>query len=185
MYLIIQSILYRKIIFIFMIIGLTISSPVLAKKQQHHLGHKAHVHGSATLNVAFDGLIGKIEFKSPTEAILGFEHEAKTASELEIKKNISKYVQYEAQLGCTILKERIITEHDSKNFSSSKTHAKAEHSDFIAIFNVNCKKTIKGTKIKFNFKELNKLNEIDTTVLVDDLQKSIEIKKSEIILELL
>ena len=112
MYLIIQSILYRKIIFIFMIIGLTISSPVLAKKQQHHLGHKAHVHGSATLNVAFDGLIGKIEFKSPTEAILGFEHEAKTASELEIKKsaiedfekNISKYVQYEAQLGCTILK---------------------------------------------------------------------------------
>ena len=49
-----------------------------------HKHHGAHVHGSANLNIAFDDLKGKLNFKSASMGIVGFEHRA--VSKKDIKK---------------------------------------------------------------------------------------------------
>lgn len=181
--------------FIMIIPSILLAVSALAKKESHHQHrhqHEAHVHGAAILNIAFDQQIGKLEFKSPAESIVGFEHEAKTPAEIQIKKtaiesfekNISNYVQFESQLGCTFLKEKIDFEIDSVSKNQNSKNIKGQHSDFIAAFSVKCQNNLTGSKITFNFTEFKKLKEIDATIIVDELQKSIEIKVSELSFEL-
>jgi hypothetical protein len=43
--------------------------------------HKAHDHSSASLDVAIEGKKVTVEFESPADPIVGFEHEAKTPAD--------------------------------------------------------------------------------------------------------
>ena len=73
----------RKILFLLLI------SPVTFAAAKEHRHHEAHVHGSATLNIAFEKLQGKIEFKAAADSILGFEHEAKSEKDKKTVSDIS------------------------------------------------------------------------------------------------
>ena len=68
-----------KLIF-FLILAIAVTANAKAKnKQSHeHRQHAAHAHGAGSLGIAFEGLKGNIEFKIPSESILGFEHTAKS-----------------------------------------------------------------------------------------------------------
>ncbi len=163
----------RKILFLLLI------SPVTFAAAKEHRHHEAHVHGSATLNIAFEKLQGKIEFKAAADSILGFEHEAKsekdkkTVSDISslFENNINTMVQLDPALGCKISTEKIANQLQGK------------HSDFIANFNVLCKKEIIGSKMTIDFTRFKTLKDIDVTLLADTVQKTAEVKSKPITLD--
>lgn len=151
-------------------------------QEKKHREHKAHSHGSAELSIAFDSLVGQLEFKSPAESIVGFEHQPKTdkdkqkltTAKVDFETNMAKYVQFDSNLGCKFEKKSIEMVSDA-----SDTH----HADFVARFDVTCTKPLQGTTILFDFTSLQKLKNIDTTVLAGELQLKTEIRKKKTTLE--
>ena len=169
-----------------------------SNKHQHkeHRNHDAHVHGAATLNIAFDKITGKLEFKGASEGVLGFEHIANTEKEkkkladviTQLESEISKMVKFDSSSECVFSKEKIemISEKENINHQAktNKEQIKGEHSDFIATYLINCKKTILGTKLGIDFTKLNNIQDMDVTILIDDFQKSFEVKKNPVEIEL-
>ena len=153
-----------------------------------HKHHGAHVHGSANLNIAFDDLKGKLNFKSASMGIVGFEHRA--VSKKDIKKlddSVAKFeneigamIQFESALGCKFTKEKIAMVSDD---DGDKKNA-AEHSDFVAEFSIGCQKPITGSKVVFDFSNFKSLTDIDVVFLIGDLQKTVEINKKPVTLEI-
>jgi hypothetical protein len=155
----------------------------LAKKEDkkdhhHHREHGKHQHGHAELTIAFDGLVGKIELETPAEAIVGFEHEAKTEKQIQqkaaaldqLEKQMANMVVFSPESKCIVTKNTIevVQEKENKN-----------HSDVDASFDVKCEKSIEGTKITFDFKKFfPKLKTIELTLLAGNIQKSMKIRKS-------
>ncbi len=143
-----------------------------------HRSHKSHVHGAAKMSIAFDGLKGRIELKSAAAPILGFEHSAETYVDKSIledatntfKKHFSKMVQFEAALGCVIIPDKVGQKMENK---------KSKHSDFEATYGVECQRSVLNSIVKFNFGQYDQIKDIDVTILVDKLQKNIEISNLE------
>lgn len=153
-----------------------ITGPLSAAEKHSHREHGAHVHGAAELSVAFDGPQGKIEFKSPSESVFGFEHAAKTAADKKavddafkkFETNIAEMISFEKSLECQFSKEKIEVVFEGKN-----------HSNTAAAFTVRCNKSPVGTKLQFNIqKHFPKIKDIDAQILADSVQKSVEIKSS-------
>jgi hypothetical protein len=159
---------------------LSIAAFAGTKKHRHH---EAHVHGAASLNMAFEKQQGQIRFQAAAQGILGFEHTPKTDKEKQVLQNViskfekdaSKFIQFESNLGCVVQKEKI----------GLPEATNSEHLDFMANFQIQCQKSIHGSEIKLNFTEFPGLNDIDVTILVDDLQKSIEIKSKPVTVKLI
>jgi hypothetical protein len=156
------------------------STIALAKDRHQHREHEAHSHGHADLSIAFDGLNGQIEFKSPAESIVGFEHVAKSDKDKnklniainDFESKITTYIQFDSGIGCKVEKKLIDIVADGS------------HADFIAKFTLSCIKPVNGTTLTFDFTGLKKLKEIDATVLVEELQLKAEIKSKKTKLEI-
>ncbi len=152
-------------------------------QDKKHREHRAHSHGHAELSIAIDSLVGQLEFKSPAESIVGFEHKAKsdkdvqrlTTAKVDFETNISKYVQFDSSLGCKFEKKSIEMVSDA-----SDDH----HADFVARFDVTCAKPLQGTTILFDFTSVKKLKNIDATILAGELQLKAEIRKKKTTLEI-
>lgn len=161
---------------------------LFAKTKAAHKHHKAHVHGAATLNLAFDGVSGRIEFKAAADGVVGFEHEANSEKDkVKLAEVISKFesrlsqmVIFDQLLECVISIDKTSLVLESK--AEKKAHA--QHADFVSHANVVCKKSPLGTKITFDFTAFKALKDIDATILIGDLQKSVEIKNKPLMLEL-
>ncbi len=145
--------------------------------------HKAHVHGSAQLSIAFDGLVGKLEFESPAESTVGFEHLARTDEQKKkvqdalelLKTKMNEMVLFKYDLGCVF------------NSTSTKfeTSQEGSHSETHATFDLVCNRSPKGSELTFQFtKFFPKLKKIEAQVLIDDIQKSMKVTKSPTVLEL-
>lgn len=145
-----------------------------------HRAHGAHVHGSAQLNIAFDGKNGKIDFKAASEGVVGFEHLARSAQDKKtladviskFELNTNTLVQFDAKLNCKYKKEKAEMTFDH------------EHSDFIAIINVACDAPVVGSKITVNFSDFKNIHDLDITVLADNIQKTAESKGAPITIDL-
>jgi hypothetical protein len=169
------------------------STCAFAGRKKEHRHHEAHVHGGATLSIAFDQLKGQVEFRAASEGVLGFEYEAK--SEKEIKKlnetianfeaTIDSMIKFDEVVGCIFKKEKIEMVAEKKD-QDEKDHKKQEggHSDFVASFSVECKSGVKGTKVIFDFSQFKGLKDVEVTVLVGDLQKSAEVRKKQFMMDL-
>jgi hypothetical protein len=150
--------------------------------EKHH-EHGAHSHGSGTLTLAFDGVLGKIEFKTAAFGIIGFEHIAKNENDRKkiettissFEKSISKLVQFSAALSCSFKKEKIEMVHDPDGDN---------HADFIANFSVACSKSPLESTLKIDFSQYPKIKDLDITILIDDLQKSAEFKGKPVTVDL-
>lgn len=164
-----------------------------AKKESRQ--HEAHVHGGATLNIAFDQLKGKLEFKAASAGVVGFEHTAKSEKDKKtvsesistFEAKISQLVQFDSSLGCVYAKEKIELVPESENKDQDdKDHGKkhGEHSDFVAVFNITCTKPITGSKVTFDFTSMKKIKDLDVTFLADTVQKTVEVKSKPVVLEL-
>jgi type III secretory pathway component EscV len=182
-----------KIFIILSFLFASSTSYAVKKKTSRH--HEAHVHGAATLNIAFDQFQGKIEFKAASEGILGFEHKIKSEKDkikfnsilTKFESDIGKMIKFEDSLGCVFSKEKIeMNSEQEKPEEKNKDHQahQGEHSDFVANYSVVCKKAPKGTNLIFDFSYFKDLNDLDVTLLIDELQKSVEIKHKPVTVEL-
>jgi hypothetical protein len=148
--------------------------------KHEHRHHEAHVHGGGTLSIAFDNFKGRIELKAASAGIVGFEHVAKSEKDKKalvevtekITKEISSMVKFDAKLECSIAKDKVEMNHDG------------DHSDFIANFNVECKKSLLDSKLTLDFTSFKKIKDLDTTILVGDLQKTVELKQKPVTIDL-
>jgi Protein of unknown function (DUF2796) len=92
-------------------LGLSFAAAGTTKKGPQH---GAHVHGTATLNIAIEERTATVELITPAESIIGFEHQAKSAADqkrqamaLDLLRNkISSMVVLEPALGCRFLPTR-------------------------------------------------------------------------------
>lgn len=154
-----------------------------AHDNKKHRHHEAHSHGHGELAIAFDGLVGQVEFKTPANDIVGFEHQAKSekdkakvaAATNEFATKIATYIQFKSDLGCQFEKKSIemVADADESN-----------HSDFVARFTVTCTKAINGSNVVFDFTSQKRIKNIEATVLVGDLQLKAEIKSKKTTLEI-
>ncbi len=144
--------------------------------------HKAHVHGAAELSVAFEGLKGQLIFEAPSEAIVGFEHKAKSKSDQKrveaalalFEEKIPSMVILPSEAGCVWKKTKL-----------EKSDEAGGHSDVEAEFSIDCQKSLKGLNVSFDFsKNFPRLKTVDVQWIVDDLQKSLKVRESGDSLEL-
>ena len=160
---------------------LSFCSVAFAQTEPAAQPQKSHVHGEGTASLAFDGKKGKLDMSLPSESIMGFEHQAKSAKDrkakedalLKLEEKISDMVVLDPSLKCEIKKE-IFEVIESKN-----------HSDVDAEFNITCEQPALGTTVKLNFaKVFPRMKKIKVDVIAGEVQKSVEVKKGGESLEL-
>jgi hypothetical protein len=163
---------------VFPILLLSALALAAGKKKTAHREHEAHVHGGATLAIAFDGFKGRLEFRAASEGVLGFEHEAKTDKDKKTLADVqakfekaSDLFQFDASLGCQISKDKITV------------HRQGKHSDFVADYQVTCTKSPTKTKMQIDLSSFPGLQDVDITVLTDSSQQNIEAKQMPVTIE--
>lgn len=125
-------------------------------------GHK-HTHGEANIKIAFEDKEGLIQFTSPSDVIIGFEHAGKNETQkTQIVERLEGIRAKAADLftlpqDCqikTLKAERVAT-------NRSGTHSNVE-----AEFQVKCQSSIKGKKlginIQYHYTQIKKL-EVELT----------------------
>lgn len=154
------------------------------KEKHEHREHGAHVHGHGHLDIAFEGAKGRIELRAPSEAFYGFEHEATTAAQkkaveeafVKLEKQIGKMIVFEKSLECSFVKRQIETRRETQE---------SGHSETIGAFDIRCKKSPLATKVIFRLRSVfPRLQDVEGTILIDALQKSVDIEKDEVSLVL-
>lgn len=179
---------------VLIIVSTFISVQSLAKEKSHR-EHGAHHHGAGTLGIAFEETTGRLEFKIPSESVIGFEYTPKTEKDKKTKEtqlaklenNVAGMVVFDSSLKCQILKDKIEVIKDEQEAAGAHGHHRhhAEHSDVLATFNVNCEKSIVGTKMIFNVqKYFPRVHDLDVQIIAGPVQKSVEAKKNGTSIEL-
>ncbi|WP_413558051.1 ZrgA family zinc uptake protein [Bdellovibrio sp. HCB209] len=136
--------------------------------------HSAHVHGVATIDIAFDGKNGKIEFHAPASSIYGFEYEAKSVKDKANKEaGLKKFNDKVNDLFLFAADNKCEVKMDYNEVVQKENHA-----DVNAVFNVVCEKTPTGTAVSFGVQKVfSRVKSVKVNVLTGDTQKSQEIKK--------
>jgi hypothetical protein len=107
---------------------------------------EAHEHGSAKLDIAMDGLTGKMVWEVPLESLTGFEHEAKSAADKKkvaaaqaaIREKLGQMVLFPPATGCKVSVMEVEVEQHG------------EHSEMHTQATVICKQALKG-EVRFAF----------------------------------
>ncbi len=134
--------------------------------------HKAHHHGHGQLAIAVDGLKVQFVLEAPSEAIWGFEHQAKNdkdkakIKEIEDKVTKSPELLVTAPAGCT------------KETSKLEQHQSGSHSDVDITITYQCQAPLTGTTVEVRFiKEFPRLKSLKTQVISESGQKGLTITK--------
>jgi hypothetical protein len=157
---------------------------------------KAHEHGSAKVNIAFETATGVpkgvIEFEAPAESVVGFEYEAKsavdkakvTAALNTLKARFGEMVILPASSACKVTNKSAKVEaegHSAKGDAKSKE----QHSEVHAEFDVVCAKPLSGTEIRFGFmKVFPKIHDVDVALLVGEQQSSADVENDKGVLKI-
>lgn len=114
--------------------------------QEAH-GHKAHVHGVASLDLAIEGRTLTAIFESPADSIMGFEHAAKTPEEK--KKQAEALARLKARFGEMLLLPA--TAQCTWKSGKAEVHVHGSHADVEAEFSAECKGPLNRGEIRFAF----------------------------------
>jgi hypothetical protein len=167
-----------------------LTSPATAQDPRRELG--AHVHGQGTLDVAIEGNKMTLEFRAPGDDIVGFEGKAKTtkakkamASALAtLEKPLALFVLPEAaQCSVVSAKAKVGGDHDhghdhgtaksAKAPAAKHDHAKSEHSEFHADYELTCAQPALATSIDFGyFKAFPKAEKVGVQIITAKGQTS-------------
>jgi len=115
------------------------SSTVIAAEHNHHHDHhehdhapaEAHVHGEAELNIVVDGEQVLVEFLSPLENLVGFEHQPQTTAQKQALADLQQHLaDYRALFIIPDAQCEQTDQHSEAPFSDeSQTHAEW-HGDY-------------------------------------------------------
>ncbi len=133
---------------------------------------KPHVHGSAQLSIALDGLKGEVELEAPADGIVGFESEAKTPAQKKtleaalntLRTRAAELVIFPAASGCKLTPKEVDVHREG-----------AQHSEVHAHYDLTCAKPVTG-EIRFGVTRLfPRTREVTVTFISDQAQKSARI----------
>ena len=140
--------------------------------------HKAHEHGHAKLNIAFETTtgtpVGSVELEAPADSIIGFEYAAKSPADkakqekalATLKARFSEMVVLPT--GCKMTPAKVAV------------HLDGSHSEVHAEFNVKCAGPIAGKSISFGFsKVFPKIDEVEVQLLAGSQQAKLEVEKDK------
>jgi hypothetical protein len=162
-----------------------------AAEQRHA---EAHVHGVAEIDIVVEGKRVIVEFRTPTEGLMGFEHEARTDAERKkrdaamkiINDRFNELVVLDKKNGCTwrTIKARIVRgeDHDTQDKQRGADNRKqsGEHSEVQATHTFECERSPVGTKATFGVsKFFPDIHEIKVQVLSEAKQSGVTIKKDK------
>jgi len=131
---------------------------------------KAHVHGSAELNIALEGTKGEVEFEAPAAGVVGFEHEAKTPAQKKavsdaltaLRTRGNELVIFPAAAGCKMSPKEVEVHREGP-----------QHSEIHAHYDLNCLKAPSGA-IGFGVSKMfPRTVEVKVQFVSDKLQKSV------------
>lgn len=153
---------------------------------------KAHEHGSAKVNIAFETATGSpkgvIEFESPAESVVGFEYEAKSvwdkakvsAALRTLTTRFGEMVILPVASGCKLTNKAAKVEAEHHDAKSTE-----RHSEVHAEFDVACAKPLGGTEIRFGFmKVFPKIHDVNVALLVGEQQSSADVKNDKGVLKI-
>jgi hypothetical protein len=119
------------------------------QKVQVHGTLSAHVHGSGTLDWAFENeQNAEIEFHADGASIFGFEHKPRTEGEkatyeaalAKLRVDLPAALPLDASLGCSWKVGKVDVKHE--------THGKATHSEVDVGLKLSCKQGLKKVKLQ-------------------------------------
>jgi hypothetical protein len=125
---------------------------------------QAHEHGVAEVGVAVDGKSVQIEFTAPGSAIMGFEHEPKTAADkkkiadafAKFRSNVASMFVFDQTLGCklnTVSIELGEDDHDHGDGHANGHSHDADHdhghSEVRALVDASCSRPVEGSTLRF------------------------------------
>lgn len=136
--------------------------------------HGAHAHGAAKLSIALEGQRLEMEFESPAHAVLGFEHEAKSAADRKraeaaltlLKARFNEMVMLPPAAGCTARPEKV------------EVHQDGSHSEVHGQFVATCARPLEGGTVRFAFtKVFPEIAEVTVHFVSDKQQSSVVVQK--------
>jgi hypothetical protein len=143
--------------------------------------HGTHVHGTAKLDIAIEGSTATVEFESPAESIVGFEHQAKTTADQQkqakaldrFSNGIGSMVIFEPPLGCRWSPTNLdVVRHDQ------------EHAEVHGVFAVTCDSPLAGSRVRFAFtKEFPALRTIHVQLVAATQQVGATIQQDRGVVE--
>jgi len=170
---------------------LIVAGAVYAAEKRHA---EAHVHGVAEIDIVVEGKRVIVEFRTPTEGLMGFEHEARTDAERKkrdaamkiINDRFNELVVLDKKNGCTwrTIKARIVRgeNHDTQDKQRGADNRKqiGEHSEVQATHTFECERSPVGTKVVFGISKIfPNIHEIKVQVLSEAKQSGVTIKKDK------
>lgn len=108
---------------------------------------KAHVHGAASLDLAIEGATITALFESPADAIMGFEHAAKTPA--EIKKRDEALAKLKARFAEMVILPA--TAQCAWKPGKAEVHIHGGHADVEAEFTAQCRGPLNRGEVRFGF----------------------------------
>lgn len=155
---------------------------------------QTHAHGAAEVNIVVDGKKIAVEFRTPAESVMGFEHEAKTDADKRkrdaaikmIKERFGEMVVFDKKLGCMSQPGEIaLVQTDaggSKDQKSGKSDHKksSEHREVRATHNFTCNNDPAGSRVSFGVTKLfPDIRELKVQVLSGSKQLGATIKNDK------
>lgn len=162
-----------------------------AAEKRHADGH---VHGIAEVNIAVEGKKIVIELRTPTEGLMGFEHEAKTDAEKKkrdaalqtLERRFADLVILDTKLGCKSQPGLVRIVQSENRDAKDKKHGhdadkkSGEHREAKAAFEYECQQNPAGSSVRFGVTKLfPEIHELKVQVLSDAKQSGATIKKDK------
>jgi hypothetical protein len=169
--------------------GLT--APLGAAEKRH--AH-SHVHGVAEVTIAVEGKKLAIEFVSPADGLMGFEHEAKTDADKKkrdaalkiLESRFDDLVILDKKLGCKSPGGKVAITQPEPQKSAAKQSSQGgaktggEHREARARFDYECQQAPAGSRVRFGVTKLfPQIHELKVQVLGDAKQSAAVIKKDK------
>jgi Protein of unknown function (DUF2796) len=155
---------------------------------------EGHVHGVAAINIIVEGKRVVVEFHTPTEGVMGFEHEAKSDAEKKkrdaalrlVNDRFNELVVFDKKFGCQSQAGKVAIVQSDSISGKDKKHGQgddkksAEHRELRATHNFECQKDPTGSRVRFGVtKVFPEIQEIKVQVLSDAKQSGATIKKDK------
>jgi hypothetical protein len=157
---------------------------------------KAHEHGSAKVNIAFESVKGApkgvIEFEAPAEGVVGFEYEAKTPADKAkvtaalntLKARFGEMVILPAAAACVVKNKSAKVEAEAHE-PKAKAAKQEQHSEVHAEFDVACAKPLSGLEIRFGFmKVFPKIHDVEVALIAGDQQAKADVENDKGVLKI-
>ena len=183
--------LYKALSVLVFSLSLLIADKGIAAEKRHAEGH---VHGVAEINIIVEGKKVVVEFRTPTEGLMGFEHEARSDAEKRkldaamklVSEKFNDLVIFEKNLGCLSRPgNAAVVQSDSSGGKDSKQgqgeHKKSgEHREVRATYHIECQKDPTNSRVRFGVtKMFPDVHELKVQVLSDAKQTGATIKKDQ------